>query len=44
MLPALINDDKTCAAKELCIYAQQYINSTGFIETYNKKRETLLTE
>ncbi len=39
MLPSLMNGDKTGAAKELCVYVQQYINSTEFIEAYAKKRE-----
>ncbi len=39
MLPSLITGDKTGAAKELCIYVQQYINSVEFMEAYAKKRE-----
>lgn len=39
MLPSLMNGDKTGAAKELCVYVQQYINSTEFIEAYAKKEK-----
>ncbi len=44
MLPSLVSGDKTGAAKELCMYVQQYINSVEFMEAYTKKREAAKPE
>ncbi len=38
LLPAVIAGDKTGAARELCDYVKQYVNSQDFADEYNKKR------
>lgn len=39
LLAAVIQNDKAGAAKELCTYVKQYVNSEKFITAYNKARE-----
>src|SRR5690242_10773554 len=36
LLPDIIAGDKASAAKELCIYIKNYVNSEQFIVDYNK--------
>lgn len=39
-LAAIIQNDKAGAAKELCNYVKQYVNSEEFISAYTKARES----
>jgi len=39
LLPAVIKGDKAGAARELCAYIKMYVNSTDFMDDYNKRRE-----
>jgi hypothetical protein len=39
LLPAVIAGDKAGAARELCLYVKQYVNSQDFTDEYNKRRE-----
>jgi len=41
MLSAVINGDKTGAAKELCVWLKDYTNSEEFKQAYNQRREAL---
>ncbi|MBI5371640.1 MAG: hypothetical protein HZA79_06410 [Sphingobacteriales bacterium] len=40
LLPSVISGDKAGAAKELCAYIKQYVNSQDFADAYNKRRES----
>ncbi|MGF2410808.1 hypothetical protein [Ferruginibacter sp.] len=42
MLPNIINGDKAGAAKELCQYVKDYINSEEFLAQYAKRKEAAL--
>lgn len=42
MLPNIISGDKAGAAKELCQYAKDYINSEEFLIQYAKRKEAAL--
>ncbi|MGB5436408.1 MAG: hypothetical protein WBM98_11010 [Maribacter sp.] len=42
LLPSIIAGDKTGAAKELCHYIKNYINSEEFIISYNEMRQDAL--
>lgn len=39
LLPAVIAGDKAGAARELCLYVKQYVNSQDFTDEYNKRRD-----
>lgn len=39
LLPSIIQGDKAGAARELCAYVKMYLNSTDFMEDYQKRRE-----
>ncbi|MBI3138601.1 MAG: hypothetical protein HYZ15_08460 [Sphingobacteriales bacterium] len=39
LLPSVISGDKAGAAKELCAYIKQYVNSQDFADAYNKRRD-----
>ncbi len=39
LLPAILKGDKAGAALELCEYVKLYVNSTNFMEDYQKRRE-----
>lgn len=39
LLPQIINGDKAAAAKEMCNYVKEYVNSQEFIDDYNNLRE-----
>ncbi len=39
LLPSIIQGDKAGAARELCAYMKQYVNSTDFMEDYQNRRE-----
>ncbi len=39
LLPSVISGDKSGAAKELCAYIKQYVNSQDFMDAYNKRRD-----
>lgn len=39
LLPSIIQGDKAGAARELCAYVKLYVNSTDFMEDYQKRRE-----
>lgn len=40
LLPAVVKGDKTGAALELCGYIKMYVNSSDFMEDYQKRRES----
>ncbi|HEV7781444.1 MAG TPA: hypothetical protein VGO58_09265 [Chitinophagaceae bacterium] len=42
LLPDIIAGDKVAAAKELCDYVKEYINSETFMEEYRKLKESSL--
>ncbi len=42
MLPAVISGDKTAAAKELCEYVKNYVNSEKFLQDYKNAKEDAL--
>ncbi|MCJ7468590.1 MAG: hypothetical protein MUO53_18070 [Maribacter sp.] len=39
LLPSIISGDKTGAAKDLCVYIKNYINSEEFIKSYYELKE-----
>ena len=39
LLPAVIAGDKAGAAREVCLYVKQYVNSQDFTDEYNKRRD-----
>lgn len=39
LLPAVIKGDKNGAARELCSYVKMYVNSSDFMNDYNKRRD-----